>query len=134
MGGWGSMVAVSEAHMTCLAVRSLMKAGLRGIILGGWAKLDPSMLKGQPDTEAMEAYVTENVLFLPSAPHEWLFPQCSVTAHHGGSGTTAAALRSGVPTIVTPCAFDQFDNAHLVQSNGDLCTGPDDQGQITRDG
>merc|ERR1719159_1130679 len=95
-----------------------MKAGMRGIILGGWANLNASMLKGHPDTEAMEAYVKENVLFLQTAPHEVLFPQCSVIVHHGGSGTTAAALRSGVPTIITPCAFDQFDNAQLVQNNG----------------
>ena len=32
--------------------------------------------------------------------------------------TTAAALRSGVPTIVTPCIVDQFDNAALVESSG----------------
>merc|ERR1719401_161471 len=95
-----------------------MRARLRGIVLGGWAKLNEAMLKDQPDSEAMLKYVENNVLFLDSAPHEWLFPQCSVIVHHGGSGTTAAALRSGVPTIITPCAFDQFDNANLVAGNG----------------
>jgi len=116
--GWGSMIAVSEFHMACLAVRSLMKAGLRGIILGGWAKLNASMLVDQPDSEAMEAYAKDNVLFVKTAPHEWLFPQCLATVHHGGSGTTAAALRSGVPTVITPVAFDQFDNSMLAANNG----------------
>ena len=26
--------------------------------------------------------------------------RCACTVHHGGAGTTAAALRAGVPTIV----------------------------------
>lgn len=27
--------------------------------------------------------------------------------HHGGAGTTGAALRSGVPSVVVPLGFDQ---------------------------
>jgi len=46
------------------------------------------------------------------------FPQCSAIVHHGGAGTTAAALRSGVPSVVTPFSFDQFDNAQLISNNG----------------
>jgi len=116
--GWGSMIAVSEVHMACLAVRALMRTGLRGIILGGWANLNPSMLEGQRDSEKMKEYARDNVLFMRSAPHEWLFPQCQAIVHHGGAGTTAAALRSGVPSVITPCAFDQFHNAQLVADNG----------------
>lgn len=29
--------------------------------------------------------------------HECLFPRCSLVIHHGGSGTTAAVLRAGIP-------------------------------------
>ncbi|CAK0896764.1 unnamed protein product [Prorocentrum cordatum] len=116
--GWGSMVGVSSSFMACLAVRSLMRANLRGVVLGGWAKLEPAGLEGQPDTPEMLAFARENVLFVPSAPHEWLFPQCAAIVHHGGAGTTAASLRSGVPGVVTPFAFDQFDNASLVADSG----------------
>ena len=38
--------------------------------------------------------------------------------HHGGAGTTNAALRSGVPTIITPVFTDQFDHAHIVNKMG----------------
>ena len=55
---------------------------------------------------------------MQSAPHEWLFPQCSVTVHHGGAGTTAAALRAGKPTVVTPCIADQPANAKMVAKLG----------------
>lgn len=116
--GWGSMVARSPEHMACLAVRSLKHAGLRGIILGGWAKLKPEMVNDQPDKDELLQYISKNVLFVDSAPHEWLFPQCSAIVHHGGSGTTAAGLRSGVPSVVTPCMMDQFDNALRVGKSG----------------
>jgi len=116
--GWGSMVSVSAQKMTCSAVRALMASKLRGVILEGYASLGPALLRGHPDTETMLDYVREHVIFVKSAPHEWLFPRCSVIVHHGGVGTTAAALRSGAPSVVTPCAFDQFDNAQLVQDCG----------------
>lgn len=83
--GWGSMVAVSATHMTRVAVKSLQLAALSGIVLGGFAKLDLDLLKGEADKNLYE-YAQKHVLFLQSAPHEWLFPQCSVTVHHGGAG------------------------------------------------
>ena len=43
-----------------------------------------------------------------SIPFEQLFPMCVGALHHGGSGTTAAALRAGIPQIILPCTFDQF--------------------------
>jgi sterol 3beta-glucosyltransferase len=116
--GWGSMVSVSPEHMTALAVKALQLAGMRGIILGGFAQLNESMLRGHPDEKELREYARGNVLFLQSAPHEWLFPQCSAIVHHGGAGTTAAALRSGVPCIVTPIFVDQFDNANMTQQSG----------------
>lgn len=116
--GWGSMIAKSSEHMACIAVRSLKKAGLRGIIVGGWAHLEAKHLDGQPDSAELHEYAAKSVLFLSTAPHEWLFPQCMATVHHGGAGTTAAALRSGVPTIVTPCMMDQYDNADLASKSG----------------
>jgi len=114
--GWGSMLVPPET--ACLAVRALKMAGLRGVVLGGWAKLSEEMLAGQPDEAELVAYAAEHVLFVLNAPHEWLLPRCAVTVHHGGAGTTAAALRAGVPTVVTPCGLDQPDNARVVEASG----------------
>jgi len=116
--GWGSMTAGSPTWMTGLAVRSLKRARLRGVILGGWAGLSSSLVEDEPDAAELKPFIEEKVLFLDSAPHEWLFPQCAVTVHHGGAGTMAAALRSGVPTVITPIIVDQFANATLVQRSG----------------
>jgi hypothetical protein len=69
------------------------------------------------DPELIE-YAVQNVLFVAAAPHEWLFPRMSCTVHHGGIGTTASALRAGVPTIITPIMLDNYDNSDLVRSMG----------------
>jgi len=42
----------------------------------------------------------------------------SAIVHHGGSGTTAAALRSGVPSVVIPLGFDQPYWANRVAALG----------------
>ena len=41
-------------------------------------------------------------------PHNWLFPHMAGIIHHGGAGTTAEALKAGVPSFITPLAVDQF--------------------------
>jgi UDP:flavonoid glycosyltransferase YjiC (YdhE family) len=52
------------------------------------------------------------------APYSTVFPRCAVIVHHGGIGTTAQALRSGRPQLVTPMAHDQFDNAARAKRLG----------------
>jgi len=116
--GWGAMnptMGNAAEYMTCIAVRALMKAGCRGVIVSGFVSLSFDKLKGQADTDSMEVYAKKHILFMKSAPHEWLFPRCLCTLHHGGAGTTLAALRAGVPTIITPYALDQYDYAQVVK-------------------
>jgi UDP:flavonoid glycosyltransferase YjiC (YdhE family) len=52
------------------------------------------------------------------APHSELFPRAAAIVHHGGIGTTAQAMRSGRPMLVTPFAWDQFDNGKCVRRLG----------------
>ena len=119
--GWGSMIAISAQHMLTLAVRTLMQLGRRGIILAGWAGLTTELLADctDPDAAALRAYAEAKVLVLDkSAPHEWLFPRCDALVHHGGAGTTASAMRSGVPSVITPCFCDQPEVAAKVEKLG----------------
>lgn len=37
----------------------------------------------------------DGILFIDSAPHDWLFQHVSAVVHHGGAGTTAAGLYAG---------------------------------------
>ena len=117
--GWGSMVCGSAARMAELAVRALYETGERGVVLSGWARLGPELLDAsRPDASAVLAYAKSRIYFGDDLPHEWLFPQCKMTVHHGGSGTTHAALRSGRPTVVTPVWLDQFTYRRLVVKAG----------------
>jgi rhamnosyltransferase subunit B len=52
------------------------------------------------------------------APYSRVFSQSACVVHQGGVGTTAQALRAGVPQLVMPYAFDQPDNAARVTRIG----------------
>jgi hypothetical protein len=47
-----------------------------------------------------------------------LFPRVTVIVHDGGAGTTAYALRAGVPTIITPVFADQWDFSYFLRKSG----------------
>jgi len=51
--------------------------------------------------------VPDSVLLIKEVPHDWLFPQVAAVIHHGGAGTTAAALRAGKPMVICPFFGDQ---------------------------
>merc|ERR1719210_2337466 len=91
---------------------------MRGVVLSGWAGLRGALPDSEPDAAELKAYLADHVFFTDTAPHEWLFPQCAVIVHHGGVGTTAAALRSGVPSVITPVFADQFTCAFEMKKSG----------------
>ena len=92
--GLGSMATADPGSVVQSFVTALDRLGLRGVLNAGWAQLHAADL---PDT----------VLAIDGAPHDGLFPRMSVVIHHGGAGTTAAALRAGVPQVVVPHIADQ---------------------------
>jgi UDP:flavonoid glycosyltransferase YjiC (YdhE family) len=92
--GFGSMPVPDPQQTTALIIDALQRTGMRGILHAGWANLGQGTL---PD----------NVFLLDYAPYMWLFPYMVAVVHHGGSGTTGLALRSGVPSIVIPFTADQ---------------------------
>lgn len=92
--GFGSMSNRDPQGTTQLMIDSLQKTGQRGIIHSGWAGLHADNL---PST----------MFLLDYAPHDWLFPQMKAIVHHGGAGTTAAALRAGIPNTIVAHIGDQ---------------------------
>jgi UDP:flavonoid glycosyltransferase YjiC (YdhE family) len=92
--GFGSMGSGEGERLGRLAVQALRKAGLRGILQAGWAGLTGG-----------EAH--SDVLTIGELPHALLFPRVAAVVHHGGAGTTAAALRAGVPSLAVPVLGDQ---------------------------
>ncbi|CCO48804.1 putative UDP-glucuronosyl/UDP-glucosyltransferase [Vibrio nigripulchritudo SOn1] len=51
-------------------------------------------------------------------PFDKVFPHCSLVIHHGGIGSTAQCLASGVPQLVMAHMTDGPDNARRVESLG----------------
>ncbi|GLY06546.1 glycosyltransferase [Actinoplanes sp. NBRC 101535] len=92
--GFGSMAGPDPAAVTREVVAALRMAGVRGILAAGWGGL--SEVPSPPD-----------VFLTGEVPHETLFPQVAAVVHHGGAGTTAAAVRAGVPQVVCPFVADQ---------------------------
>jgi len=104
--GFGSMMGRDPQKTTVLVSEALRLSGQRGVLAGGWGALGDTIQH------------SEHVFFIDSIPHHWLFPQMAAIVHHGGAGTTGAALRSGVPSIVVPFSFDQPFWGHRVAALG----------------
>lgn len=49
---------------------------------------------------------------------EYLLPKSLAIIHHGGIGTTAQAIKAGIPQLIRPLKFDQPDNADRVYRLG----------------
>ncbi len=92
--GFGSMVDADPEGLLALVLEALARSGQRAVLLGGWSDLDAAVLP-------------ETVLAVKDVPHSWLFARVAAVVHHGGSGTTAAGLRAGVPGILVPYFGDQ---------------------------
>jgi sterol 3beta-glucosyltransferase len=92
--GFGSMPMRDPKATTTTVLEALRQSSQRAILSSGWAGLGESDL---PD----------HVMQIGYAPYSWLFPRMAAIVHHGGSGTTGLALRSGVPSIVVPFGADQ---------------------------
>jgi rhamnosyltransferase subunit B len=60
----------------------------------------------------------DSILWQPYVPLSKLLPHAAAIVHHGGIGTTAEALRAGVPQLVVPFAWDQFNNGARVAALG----------------
>lgn len=68
--------------------------------------------------EQIPADLPPTVKWVTYAPFRHLLPHVAAVVHHGGIGSTAEALRAGIPQIVVPMAYDQFDNAARVEMLG----------------
>ena len=88
-----------------LAAEAIRKLGRRAVLLVGDMAYAPKSL---PPGVAAFAY----------APYSMLFDAAGAIVHHGGVGTTAAAMRAGKPTVIIPFANDEFDNARRAKVLG----------------
>ncbi len=66
-------------------------------------------------------YNTKLFHFVKQVPYDWIFPKIYAVIHHGGSGTTHAAIKHGCATMIIPHMIDQYAWNDIVN---DLDIGP----------
>lgn len=69
-------------------------------------------------TDTLNPDLGPNIHVCKHATFSEVLPRCSVFVHHGGVGSTAQGIASGIPQLLKPMAFDQFDNAVRVEKLG----------------
>lgn len=92
--GFGSTLVKSPADTVAMIGAACAQIGERGLICS--AETDFS---GVPPLEHVKTVGAVN--------YAAAFPACRAVVHHGGTGTTAAGLRAGVPTLILPTFGDQ---------------------------
>jgi UDP:flavonoid glycosyltransferase YjiC (YdhE family) len=85
--GFGSMPVESPADAVEMIASACAQLGERALVCAGW-----SDFSGVPDSDQVKVVGAIN--------YAAVFPACRAVVHHGGSGTTAAGLRAGVPTLI----------------------------------
>lgn len=104
--GFGSMPAADPIATTRDIVACAKRVGVRAVIARGWAGLGEGVELGP------------NVHVVDDVTHRRLFPRVAVVVHHGGAGTTDAAMLAGVPQLVVPHLLDQFGWSRRVHALG----------------
>ena len=135
-------VACCLGSFTGLAARekwSEIRTGLAG--LGARA-----LFIGPGSKQALENGALTQLEFAAGyLPLSLVLPTVDLVIHHGGLGTTMAAIRAGRGSVVLPIAFDQDYNARLIEARGlglrtqlasladDLCKGLDERTRYVRE-
>lgn len=101
---FGSCTQFDIEDSTELMVEAAKRSAKRTIVQSDWASLskptDPS------------------IFCIDRVPHSEVFPHCGLIVHHGGAGTTQAALLAGKASVVVAHGFDQSYWARQLETLG----------------
>lgn len=87
----------SMEHMAPDRARDLLVASARA------AKVRAIIQTKRETEEARDG----DLFFASRIPHRHILPRCAAMVHHGGAGTTHAAARAGLPSVVLPFIMEQ---------------------------
>ncbi|CQD16353.1 glycosyltransferase [Mycobacterium lentiflavum] len=83
-GFGGAMTLPNPAETVAVITAACAQLGERALIGGGPPGIAPA----------------GHVKLVDTVNHAAVFPACRAVVHHGGAGTTATAMRAGVPTLI----------------------------------
>ncbi|OBI36777.1 glycosyl transferase family 1 [Mycobacterium sp. E1386] len=92
--GFGSMPVESPVDTVEMIAAACAELDERALICAGWSDFSDVPLPAHVKVVGTVNYAT-------------VFPACRAVVHHGGSGTTAASLRAGVPTLILSMDVNQ---------------------------
>ena len=95
-----------------------LAATLGATALAAAAALNQRALLITPYADQLPTPLPPHAHAVSYAPFDALLPRLAALVHHGGIGSTAEALRAGIPQLVVALAFDQFDNAARLATLG----------------
>jgi sterol 3beta-glucosyltransferase len=95
--GFGSMPVLNPGELLDDLTAVTRGLGVRGLIGAGWTRYGVRR-EDLPET----LYLVDEHL-----DHQQVLPRCVAAVHHGGSGTTAAVTRAGIPSVVVSVFLDQ---------------------------
>lgn len=92
--GFSSQVGGDPTALTRTIIEAVGQSGSRAVLVTGFGGL-----KGVD----LPSYV----LPVATVPYDWLFTRVRAMVHQGGAGSTALAVRFGLPNMAVPFGFDQ---------------------------
>jgi UDP:flavonoid glycosyltransferase YjiC (YdhE family) len=92
--GFGSTPVESPSETLSMISAACADLDERALICSGWS-------------DFTSLSTSEHVKVVPAVNFATTFPACRAVVHHGGAGTTAAALRAGVPSMILWTLPDQ---------------------------
>lgn len=82
-------------------------ADIVGMMIAASAKLNARLLVCSGPNDLSDYGHFDHVKIVRAVNHAAIFPACRAVVHHGGAGTTAAAMRAGVPALILWLWLDQ---------------------------
>jgi UDP:flavonoid glycosyltransferase YjiC (YdhE family) len=103
--GFGSVHLKNPEMFTEMVVKAAKNTDTRILIGKGWTGLG-------------NGYINQHIYTIGDVPHGTLFPNMAGIIHHGGSGTTHTAARSGIPQFILPQIIDQYYWGYSIYKQG----------------
>ncbi|OBJ21927.1 glycosyltransferase [Mycobacterium sp. 1245801.1] len=93
--GFGSMPVQSPSDTVEMISGACAQLGERALICAGWS-------------DFADVPHVDHVKVVHAVNYASIFPLCRAVVHHGGSGTTAAGLRAGIPALILSVDVNQI--------------------------
>lgn len=103
---FGSMTNTDPETKTVAIIKVLTKHKIPAILNTSWGGLQ------KPE------FVPDHIHVVEGIPYDQIFPKMYAVMHHGGSGTTHMALKSGCPSLIISHILDQFAWNDLTVAQG----------------